>query len=156
MSEMAAAMGLTSLESREEFVAANRRNHEAYRAGLEGVEGVDLIAYDHAEQCNWQYVVVEVDESAGLSRDELQQVLWADNVLARRYFFPGCHRMEPYRSLFPDAGRRLPQAERLAGRVLALPTGTSMDPDRVAMVADLVRRAMNDGPLLRRALRARA
>ena len=131
MSEMAAAMGLTSLESREAFVAANRRNHEAYRAGLEDVEGVDLIAYDYAEQCNWQYVVLEVDESAGLSRDELQQVLWADNVLARRYFFPGCHRMEPYRSLFPDAGQRLPQAERLVGRVLALPTGTSMDPDQV-------------------------
>jgi len=156
MSEMAAAMGLTSLESREAFVAANRRNHETYRVGLEGVEGVDLVAYDDAELCNWQYVVLEVDESAGLSRDELQQVLWADNVLARRYFFPGCHRMEPYRSLFPDAGQRLPHTERLVGRVLALPTGTSMDTDQVVLVADLVRRAMSDGPLLRRALRARA
>ena len=30
MSEIAAAMGLTSLESREQFVAANRRNYETY------------------------------------------------------------------------------------------------------------------------------
>ena len=44
-----------------------------------------------------------------LSRDELQRVLWAENVLARRYFFPGCHRMEPYRSLFPDAARAPPR-----------------------------------------------
>ena len=80
-------------------------------------------------------MVVEVDESAGLSRDELQRVLWAENVLARRYFFPGCHRMEPYRSLFPDAAERLPQTERLARRVLALPTGTSMDAGAVATVA---------------------
>ena len=86
--------------------------------------------------------MLEIDESAALSRDELQAVLWAENVLARRYFFPGCHRMEPYRSLFPDAARRLPQTERLVQRVLALPTGTSMSTEAVETVADVVTRAM--------------
>jgi dTDP-4-amino-4,6-dideoxygalactose transaminase len=154
MSEVAAAMGITSLESRDEFVEANRRNHEAYRAGLGGVDGVELIAYDESELCNWQYAVIEVDESAALSRDELQRVLWTENVLARRYFYPGCHRMEPYRTLFPDTGERLPQTERLAERVLALPTGTAMDPTSVAIVADLIRRAMHAAPQLARELRA--
>jgi dTDP-4-amino-4,6-dideoxygalactose transaminase len=154
MSEIAAAMGLTSLESREEFVAANRRNYETYSAALQGVDGVELIGYDSAESCNWQYVVIEVDESAGLSRDELQAVLWAENVLARRYFFPGCHRMEPYRTLFPDVAERLPETERLVQRVLALPTGTSMSTDAVTAVAGLVARAMRDAPRLRAALRA--
>jgi dTDP-4-amino-4,6-dideoxygalactose transaminase len=153
MSEVAAAMGLTSLESRDEFVEANRRNHEAYRAGLAGVDGVELIAFDESELCNWQYAVIEVDESAALSRDELQRVLWTENVLARRYFYPGCHRMEPYRTLFPDAGERLPQTERLAERVLALPTGTAMDPASIAIVADLIQRAMLAGPELTRELR---
>lgn len=156
MSEIAAAMGLTSLESREQFVAANRRNYETYRSALEGVDGVELIGYDDRESCNWQYVVVEVDESAGLTRDELQAVLWAENVLARRYFFPGCHRMEPYRTLFPDAAERLPETERLVQRVLALPTGTSMTTDAVTTVAGLVERAMRDAPRLRAALRAAA
>jgi dTDP-4-amino-4,6-dideoxygalactose transaminase len=154
MSEIAAAMGLTSLESREEFVAANRRNYETYSAALQGVDGVELIGYDSAESCNWQYVVIEVDESAGLSRDELQAVLWAENVLARRYFFPGCHRMEPYRTLFPDVAERLPETERLVQRVLALPTGTSMSTDAVTAVAGLVARAIRDAPRLRAALRA--
>ena len=154
MSEIAAAMGLTSLESREEFVAANRRNYETFSAALQGVDGVELIGYDSAESCNWQYVVIEVDESAGLSRDELQAVLWAENVLARRYFFPGCHRMEPYRTLFPDVAERLPETERLVQRVLALPTGTSMSTDAVTAVAGLVARAMRDAPRLRAALRA--
>jgi dTDP-4-amino-4,6-dideoxygalactose transaminase len=154
MSEIAAAMGLTSLESRDDFVAANRRNYETYRAALEGVDGVELIGFDSAESCNWQYVVIEVDESAGLTRDELQAVLWAENVLARRYFFPGCHRMEPYRTLFPDAAERLPETERLVQRVLALPTGTSMTTDAVTIVAGLVERAMHDAPRLRAALRA--
>jgi dTDP-4-amino-4,6-dideoxygalactose transaminase len=154
MSEIAAAMGLTSLESRDEFVAANRRNYETYRAALEGVAGVELIGYDEAESCNWQYVVIEVDESAGLSRDELQAVLWAENVLARRYFYPGCHRMEPYRTLFPDVAERLPETERLVQRVLALPTGTSMTTDEVTIVAGLIERAVHDAPRLRAVLRA--
>ena len=154
MSEVAAAMGLTSLESRHDFVEANRRNYEAYRASLKGVQGVELIAYDEAELSNWQYAVIEVDESAALSRDDLQRVLWAENVLARRYFYPGCHRMEPYRSLFPDVARRLPETERLVGRVLTLPTGTSIDPDSAAVVADVIRRAMLAGPRLTRELQA--
>jgi dTDP-4-amino-4,6-dideoxygalactose transaminase len=154
MSEIAAAMGLTSLESRDEFIAANRRNYETYRVALEGVDGVELIGYEDGESCNWQYVVLEVDDSFGLSRDELQAVLWAENVLARRYFFPGCHRMEPYRTLFPDVAKRLPETERLVQRVLALPTGTSMSTDAVTAVAGLVARATRDAPRLRAALRA--
>jgi dTDP-4-amino-4,6-dideoxygalactose transaminase len=149
LSEVAAAMGLTSLESSAEFVAANRRNHEAYRTGLAGIEGVELLAYDHRESCNWQYAVILVDDDAPLSRDELQQVLWAENVRARRYFYPGCHRMEPYRSLFPEAAERLPQTERVARRVLALPTGTSVGPEAIATVTALIRRAMSDAPRLR-------
>lgn len=152
MSEASAAMGLTSLEARDVFYAANRRNHDAYRTSLAGIAGVDLIDYDDAEVCNRNYVVIEVDESAALSRDELQRLLWAENVLARRYFFPGCHLAEPYRSLLPDAGLQLPEAERLARRLLALPTGTAVEPATIVVVAELIRRAMADGPRLRRRL----
>ncbi len=153
MSEPAAAMGLTSLEALDDFYVANLRNYEVYRAGLDGIDGIGLIAYDEAEWCNRHYVVIEVDQSATLSRDELQRILWAENVLVRRYFFPGCHRMEPYRSELPCARRELPEAERLTDRLLALPTGTAIDPTRAAAVADLIRRAMADGPRLRRRLR---
>jgi len=34
--------------------------------------------------------------------------------------------MEPYRSLFPEAGALLPETEAVAGRVLVLPTGTGV------------------------------
>ena len=58
-----------------------------------------------AERTNYQYIVLEVDElETGLTRDELVQVLIAENVLARRYFYPGCHRMEPYRSVLSVHG----------------------------------------------------
>ena len=42
------------------------------------------------------------------------KILHAENVIARRYFYPGCHRMEPYKSLFPNAGLVLPETEKIA------------------------------------------
>lgn len=143
MDEMSAAMGLTSVESMDEFIARNRANHAAYAAGLRGVPGVTLVPYDGTERSNFQYVVLEVDEEgAGLSRDELQRVLHAENVLARRYFHPGCHRMEPYRSYFPHAGLLLPNTERLTSRVLSLPTGTAVGEADVGAVCGIIRRAL--------------
>jgi dTDP-4-dehydro-6-deoxyglucose aminotransferase len=153
MTEVAAAMGLTSLESMAEFVEVNRRNHRRYREELSGVPGLTLVEYDESEAGNFQYVVLEVDEfRAGLSRDALKDVLWAENVLARRYFHPGCHRMEPYRSYFPNAGLLLPQTERLTEQVLALPTGTAVEPEEIARVCEIIRLALAHGPELKERL----
>jgi dTDP-4-amino-4,6-dideoxygalactose transaminase len=139
MTEVAAAMGLTSLESMEEFIAINRRNYLRYAELLAGIPGVTLARYDDREKCNYQYVVLEIDEAvSGLSRDRLQSILHAENVLARRYFHPGCHRMEPYRSYFPHAGLLLPVTERLSARVLSLPTGTAVGPEEIERICQLV------------------
>ena len=42
LTEICAAMGITSLEAMEEIIAANRRNYEAYREGLQKLSGVSL------------------------------------------------------------------------------------------------------------------
>jgi dTDP-4-amino-4,6-dideoxygalactose transaminase len=140
MTEVAAAMGLTSLEHLEEFIATNHRNYWHYRGGLADIPGITLVEYDEAERSNYQYIVVEVDgATAGLTRDELQEILWAEGVLARRYFFPGCHRMEPYCSYFPNAGLLLPTTEWLSSRVLSLPTGTGTTADQIADVCGIIR-----------------
>jgi dTDP-4-amino-4,6-dideoxygalactose transaminase len=153
MTEVCAAMGLTNLEGIEDLVAVNRRNYEAYRAGLAGIPGVGLTHYDSAERGNYQYVVVEVDQAtAGLTRDDLIKVLHAEKVLARKYFWPGCHRMEPYRSLYPYAAMFLPETERVAARVIVLPTGNAMSEADIAMVCDIIRTTMAHAPAVRLAL----
>lgn len=146
MSEISAAMGLTSLESLDEFVAVNRRHYQQYRTALRELPGVQLLAYDENERANYQYVVLDIDESVTrISRDQLIELLWAENVMARRYFYPGCHRMEPYRSIYPEAGQTLPVTERLAERVLQLPTGTAVGPEQIATICQLIRLAVSEG-----------
>ncbi len=156
MSEVAAAMGLTSLEAMDRFIAVNRANHDQYARALGGIRGLRVLPNDDRERCNYQYVVVEVDEAeAGIDRDSIVQALAAERVLARRYFHPGCHRMEPYRSYFPHSGLLLPVTERQSARVFSLPTGTSVSPDQVAEIVQLLALIVEHGEALSEALARR-
>jgi len=140
MSEISAAMGLTSLESLEEFIGVNYHNYRVYVAGLDGIPGIQLIQYDPHEKNNYQYIVVEIDErTAGLNRDMLVKILHAENIRVRRYFYPGCHQMEPYRSYFPNAGLVLPETEKLTQRALQLPTGTALSEMEIEKICKIIR-----------------
>jgi dTDP-4-amino-4,6-dideoxygalactose transaminase len=157
MSEVSAAMGLTSLESLKEFVAVNHRNYEQYQQQLADISGIDLVSCDTTEEHNYQYIVLEVDEAVTqISRDDLQKILWAENVLARRYFYPGCHRMEPYRSHFPNAGLLVPNTERLVARVLSLPTGTSVRSGDIGKICHILRLLISQGSEVKERLRRQA
>lgn len=144
MSEVSAAMALTSLESVDEFIAVNRGHYQRYRAGLSGLTAARLLEYDESERSNYQYIVVEIDSDASrMSRDEIVTGLMGHNVFARRYFYPGCHRMEPYRSLFPHSGLLLPETEKLVERTLVLPTGTAVTDDDIDFVCRYIRAAVS-------------
>jgi len=145
MTEICAAMGLVNLRSIDEFMAANHRNHAAYADAISEIEGLRLIYppgngdSDEAIKSNQQYVAVEVAEAFPLRRDELMRLLHGENVLVRRYFWPGCHRMEPYRTLQPDAGRHLPVTETILERILLFPTGVAMNPEIIQRVFGLIK-----------------
>jgi dTDP-4-amino-4,6-dideoxygalactose transaminase len=142
MSEVCGAMGLTSLEAMNNIVEVNRGNYLAYCRELNGVTGVSVIGYDPNEKNNYQYVVIEVDpDVCPRNRDEIVEALHAENVIARKYFWPGCHRMEPYRTTQPDAWKRLPETERVAARVIVLPTGQTVDEGTVRRVCGIIRKA---------------
>lgn len=146
MNEFSALMGLTNLESIDEFIAVNLGNYRCYEQELRDLAGVSLIDYDQREKCNYQYVVLEIDESVThVTRDQIVDILRAENVLARRYFYPGCHRMEPYRSYFPHARLVLPETESLANRVLSLPAGTAVGPDEIRKICRIMRLAVVSG-----------
>jgi dTDP-4-amino-4,6-dideoxygalactose transaminase len=154
LSEIGAAMGLTSLESLDQFIGANRAQYERYRTLLQAIPGLSLAVYDESERHNYQYVVVQIDQpTAGVTRDELQAVLLADHVLARRYFFPGCHRMAPYaHSAIGNVS--LPQSERLAGQVLCLPSGSGLDDRKIGAIVDLIGFTVEHGAAVRARLQA--
>ncbi len=153
MNEVSAAMGLTGLDSIDTFIAHNRENYEAYGAGFANIPGIRMMEYNGAEKNNYQYVIVEVDEEkTGLSRNELVKVLEAERVLARRYFYPGAHQMEPYRSFQPHAHLLLPETEKTCQKVMSLPTGIAMTRADIDKVCQIVRLAIENSATVRSVL----
>jgi len=149
MCEASAAMGLTSLESMEEFIAINRRNYIRYKSNLADIPGLQLVPCNEKERNNYQYVPLRNKRAlTGLSRDDLLKVLWKENILVRRYFYPGCHRMEPYRSLYPDAGNALTETRRLADEIICFPTGQSVSEEDVDRICQILRLAIDNAERL--------
>jgi dTDP-4-amino-4,6-dideoxygalactose transaminase len=146
MVEVAAAMGLVNLEAINDVIETNKRNHQAYREALSGLSGISLLTFDKAERNNYQYVVMEVSEDCPVSRDQIIKMLHAENIRARKYFWPGCHNMQPYRDLYPHAGLLLPNTQQVAGRVVVMPTGTTMDKEMINDVVALIRVLIEDRP----------
>ncbi|MBK8333824.1 MAG: DegT/DnrJ/EryC1/StrS family aminotransferase [Ilumatobacteraceae bacterium] len=139
MSELAAGMGICSLASYDEYLAVNTRNFSRYCAALADVPGITVVPCAPDTAINFNNVVIEIDpRRAGIERDIMLQVLTAEQILARRYFWPGCHRMEPYRSLRTPADHHFPITDLVAGRVLSLPTGTSIEPADIDRVCELI------------------
>ena len=142
MNEVSAAMGLTNLESLDDFIVVNRQNYRQFAEELSGLYGVTFVSYDENESCNYQYVVLEIDAAQTIvSRDELIQILYRENVLARRYFYPGCHRTAPYNAT-PVS---LPETERICNRVLSLPTGTAVSPADITTICEITSLVINNG-----------
>ena len=140
MTELSAAMGLAMLETVEEIRERNRVNYGAYREAFSTIEGIDLIEPPaHVTKHNWHYVVVRLDnQEYGLSRDLLVRALEAENILVRKYFYPGCHRMYPYSEHSMHAPNLLPNTERLAGQVIAFPTGQEINEKIIKTIRSLL------------------
>jgi dTDP-4-amino-4,6-dideoxygalactose transaminase len=150
MSEIHAAMGLAMMDSLSDIMEANKQRYGIYQKIFEGIDGLQLVAYDEGEQNNFQYVVVEIDEGVtGLSRDRLADILWAENILARRYFYPGCHRLAPYVSDTTIDRSQLKETEKMCERTLCLPTGTAVAKETVDTIAQLLVFIVKNGEAIR-------
>ena len=156
LSEPSAALALRHLRHIEGTLDAYRErahwyNCELRARGLVGGACAGLELWNASRlgdaACTHAYVCVRVRrQHLGLSRNQLMNALRARGVYAKRYFFPGCHRIAPYArettgSADGDPATRdptavpLPCTEALCESVLVLPTGTCVTEADVAFVA---------------------
>jgi dTDP-4-amino-4,6-dideoxygalactose transaminase len=137
MNEFSAIMGLTLLETLDKLIERNYMIYQQYQRKIQDIPGVSLINYDIGECNNYQFIIVEVDETiTQINRDQLMSVLSFENIFTRRYFYPGCHRMEPYYSRNNQVS--LPNTDLVARRVIALPTGNSVSVESVNKICHII------------------
>ena len=152
LSEAHAAMGLALIEQLDELLDRNTTTWMKYSDALRDIEPLARMQMQDGYDSNYQYVVVEVQDDSPLTRDQLLNVLWHENVRARRYFFPGLHRMQPYAA---RGDVSLPFTEQAADRVLVLPAGASMQANEIQAVVGLLKLALENAQQLYSKLPAR-
>ena len=139
-SEMQAAFALLSLEDFAQNCAANKQRMQLYASHLHDLPGIRLVQPSPGERHNYQYVVFEIDKQAfGLDRDTLVKILEAENILARRYFVPGMHRCEPYKTDLPQYRDALPVTDSLCEKVMQLPSGQLVSNEDIGKICELMR-----------------
>ncbi|MDH5710395.1 MAG: DegT/DnrJ/EryC1/StrS family aminotransferase [Gammaproteobacteria bacterium] len=151
MSEVHAAMGLSNLDLLDDTLGRCRDVYQSYADGLRDIPGVTIRNYDaQGDSWNYQYVVAEIDEQLnGIPRDLMVDILCAENVIARRYFYPGCHRMAAYAA--PRFQRCLPITEKVADRVIVLPGGAAMNAQSAREICSLIQYTVDHAaPILER------
>lgn len=137
MSEFQAAMGLCNLRHLEEEIAKRKTVVEHYRSRLSDVAGIRLCAPQADVTPNYAYFPIVFD-GFKLSRDEVFEKLKANDIIARKYFYPLTSDFECYRDLPSAGGEKTPIAKHIADCVLTLPLYADLTADEVDRICDLI------------------
>lgn len=124
MTEISAAMGLVNLDYLDEVLMRNKENYFEYKKHLDSIPQLKLFEFDENEINNYQYILVQLDRKHLSLREKIIDTLHKENVIARKYFWPGCHKMKPYVD-FPEFA--LPITNDVANSVIVLPTGSNIN-----------------------------
>ena len=146
MSEISAAMGITNLESIDSYISKSQDNYSFYMSKISNIPGIKIIRNDEYKTSNCQYVTVEIDETVTkIDRDQICNILQAENILVKRYFYPSCHMVEPYIYSKSRLKFELPVTEKLSKHVITLPSGTSIGQREIIKISEVLKFIVNNG-----------
>lgn len=135
MNEVQAAMGLAKLPLMATVFKERKAIFDRYAQAFSRVEGLTMLPVPSGLEWNYSYAPVFVDaHRAPTKRDELYELLRAEGVLARRYFYPLISDIPMYQ---PYRTQPLPQATRVSGSVLCLPIFPGLEVDVQDRIIDI-------------------
>lgn len=142
MSEAQAAIALLSLDDFSINQKNNKNIFDIYEKKLKSIPGIKLIPPSGVSFSNYQYIVCRIDENQfGLTRDILVDILRAENVITRRYFYPGVHRSTPFSEDELHGEKLLLNTDELCATCIQLPVGALLSEQDVVHICDLLFKA---------------
>jgi len=86
MNEFQAAMGLCNLKYIDENIEKRKNIYLKYVKLLKNVKGIKLNYVQEGVESNYAYFPILIEDSYGLTRDEVYELLKKHNIFARKYF----------------------------------------------------------------------
>ncbi len=122
MQEFNAILGLENLKLIDQHIKNRQRYARLLTKRLEQLPGLRFQQVCPDVQVNYQNFAVLIDKTEfGLSRDQLYDALAAENILARKYFYPALHLQQAYTAYRKKYRAKLPITEEVANNILCLP-----------------------------------
>jgi dTDP-4-amino-4,6-dideoxygalactose transaminase len=143
MSEFSAAYGLVHLDEIDSILNYNKLIQATYLQEFSKFNEISFLNYDFEGKSNYQYVVARV---CSRIRDSLVEYFYREGILLRRYFHPGCHNMEPYKSCEKYDSINLPNTEQISSEIVIFPTGKQVTTDDIHGFAQLFESFINQNP----------
>lgn len=139
MDEVRAAYGLLNLKQVDWAIEKRHQVAIKYREALRKVEGITFFEDMEGVKHNYSYFPIFVDEKKyGKSRDELYFQMRDKNILGRRYFYPLISTFTTYRGLESAKPENLPNATKMAERVICLPMHHLLTEQDIQRVLDCI------------------
>lgn len=138
LDEFRAAMGICNLRRIDECIEQRKRVYERYFEHLNGVDGIKLCAVPQDVESNYAYFPVYFDETKfGKSRDDVFEQLKAQEIFARKYFYPAINELSCYSGQFP---LDTPVAHNVSMNILTLPIYEELPLEDVDRICDIILR----------------
>lgn len=137
MNEFAAAMGVCNLRHLDEEIAKRAKVSERYHERLDGVSGIRLNTVQKGVKPNYAYFPVVFD-GYKYSRDEIFEKLKAENIMARKYFYPLVSSFDAYKDYDFYGTEKTPVAKYISDRVLTLPMYADLSMEDIDRICNII------------------
>ena len=108
-----------------------------YRKRLEGIDGIKLSPVQENVTANYAYFPVVFD-GYKYNRDEVYEKLKAEDIVARKYFYPLTNDFECYKDMSWADKNATPVARYIAERVLTLPMYADLAHEDIDKICDII------------------
>ncbi len=135
MNEFQAAMGICNLRHVDGEIEKRKAVMERYVERLSNINGIKLVKPQSGVISNYAYFPVVFD-GYKMSRDEVLEKLKAEDIFARKYFYPLTNSFECYKGRFDV--EKTPVANYIADRVLTLPLYADLGLEDVDRICDII------------------
>lgn len=136
MNEFCAAMGLCNLRHIEGEIEKRKRVYNRYLEKLDGIRGGKLNIIKKNVTSNYSYFPFVIEDSFGMSRDDVYDLLNREGIVARKYFYPITSAFECYKKEFDS--NATPRALEISRRIITLPIYSDLAMEDVDKICEII------------------
>ena len=139
MGEVNALVARWSLARIDTWIMRRAAIKARYYERLKVIPGISYQSIPEDRTSCHNYVVMLLDPNVSpITRDQLYQRLKDEGIQTKRYFYPALHNQTLFKDIEPGCAARLPFAQQISDRSLALPMYSHMPLDTVEEVCDRI------------------